>query len=106
AGQAVAGAQQLSAEQHSVAEQEEQGQKSEAEDDQSVEDFGAVEPRRCSERARIDLSKQLLSRIGVAQIGAPPLLGGSADNRQLRHPFRNRNTGVLGFAEIVDDDAN
>src|ERR1700730_7791743 len=106
AEQPVADAQQLPAEEHSVAEQEEQGQKSEAEDDQTVNDFGAVEPGRCSDRSRVDLSQQLLSRIGVAEIGAPRLLGGSADNRQLRNPFRHRNTVALGLTEIVDDNAN
>ncbi len=81
-------------------------QKSEAKDDQSVNDFGAVEPGRCGDRSRADPSQQLLSRIGVAQIGAPPLFDGSADNRQLRHPFRDRNTVVLGLAEKLDDGTN
>ena len=47
-----------------------------------------------------------MSGIGIAQIVAPPLRDGSADNRQLRHPFRHRNAIVLSLAEKLDDDVN
>src|SRR6516165_1967370 len=54
AEQAVAQAQEVSAEQRAVSKQEKQSEKGEAEGDQSVNDLRAVSPGRCCQGARAE----------------------------------------------------